>query len=214
MAGSVTVTHTGNGTATGTLVSSREEVVSEHPGSSGPLPGTYSYETWNFEAAPDSGWAFAGWKRKTTVTTNGSPSVFGPEDLEEGAVFSSELIMYGSGNGWSTQWDSEYQAVFEQVPTFVISTSANPQGGGTVTGGGTYASGATCTISATAASGYRFTKWVCSDGREIADASYTFTVGSSLTFTAQFAEGTGMPLCDGTSGQIMFGSNGEILFDG
>lgn len=221
MAGSVTVTHTGNGTATGTLVSSREVVEPDYPGEQGvskPLPGTYSYQTWSFEAVPDSGWVFAGWKRKVTMDTSiWGTLVYGPDDLEESAAFSTELLMDGSGPEYGNWWQNnawEYQAVFEQVQNFTISTSANPGGGGTTAGGGTYSTGATCMISATAASGYHFVKWVCSDGREITDASYTFAVSASLTFTAQFEEGTGLPLCDGTSGEIMFGKNGEILFDG
>ena len=156
-------------------------------------------------AVPSPGWKYAYWMLKTQNANQAYKTVGNPYDFYLSPTsYYSEVV---------------FEAYFEEDPEYqptdhTITVAANPSNGGTVSGGGTYADGATCTISATAGSGRHFTKWVCSDGREITDASYTFTVGSSLTFTAQFAEGTGMPLCDGTSGQIMFGSNGEILFDG
>ena len=158
-------------------------------------------------AVPAVGWRFSHWMMKSQFASDYYRTVGNP--------YAYYLTPTGSYS------EVVFEAYFEidpdyppSPPEYTISVSGSPSGGGTATGGGTYAGGATCTISATAASGYHFTKWVCSDGREITDASYTFAVSASLTFTAQFEEGTGMPLYDATAGTIMFGSNGEILFDG
>jgi len=166
------------------------------------------YAKYTVTAVPDSGWKFAYWMAKE----QGSSAYYqGITNPTSDAVVASAYA--GNEN------EDVYEAYFEEDPEYqptdhTITVVANPSDGGTVSGGGTYADGATCTISATAASGYHFIKWGCSDGREIADASYTFAVSASLTFTARFEEGTGLPLYDGTSGEILFGKNGEILFDG
>ena len=157
-------------------------------------------------AVPDTGWRFSHWMMKSQSASDYYRTVGNPY---------AHYLM-------PTSYYSEivFEAYFEIDPNYkptgdhTITVLSNPQGGGAVTGGGTYVEGSTCTIAATAGAGYHFTKWVCSDGREIAEASHSFTVSSSLTFTAQFEEGTDMPLCDATTGEILFGKNGEILFDG
>ena len=66
-----------------------------------------------------------------------------------------------------------------------ITVVASPTGGGTVTGSGGYAEGTTVTITATAATGYKFSKW--SDGDT--NATRQITVGSSAaTYTAEFVD--------------------------
>ena len=160
------------------------------------------YTTYKFVATPANGWRFVGWEIRHRSQSYASNYDGQWSDWTSWISFSSsstetwEVVTeyhysgaYGSGVG---RYEYEVRAVFaeEGFTVAVDVSSESPANSGSVSGGGTYASGATCTISATAASGYRFTKWVCSDGREITDVSYTFTVGSSLTFTAQFEEGT------------------------
>lgn len=67
-----------------------------------------------------------------------------------------------------------------------INVVASPSGGGTTTGSGSYQAGSQITISATAATGYKFSKW--SDG--VTTPSRTITVGeTSATYTAEFVDG-------------------------
>ena len=65
-----------------------------------------------------------------------------------------------------------------------ITVNASPSEGGTVTGGGLYDEGASVTITATAASGYRFVRW--NDGNT--SASRTITANSATTYTAIFED--------------------------
>lgn len=208
----------GSGTASFLETSSRTET---------PTGWTYHYATFQFSVSSTGiGWTFAGWQRRvrTTVYHDGNTTVsewtawemFSRSDPWVVELrYQTEWDIDGVWGYSRTDYEYEVRAVFISASSsYAISVAANPSDGGTVSGGGTYADGAACTISATAGSGRIFTKWVCSDGSEITDASYTFTVSASLTFTAQFEDGTGMPICDGTSGEIMFGENGEILFDG
>lgn len=71
--------------------------------------------------------------------------------------------------------------------SYVITLTASPQAGGTVTGAGSYASGAQAQLVATPNAGYTFTRW--SDGTT--QASRTLTVTESKTLTAVFTANNG-----------------------
>ena len=71
---------------------------------------------------------------------------------------------------------------------YTVSASANPSNGGTVSGAGSYASGATCTLVATPASGYEFTKWTKNGTQVSTNPSYSFTVSGNATYVAVFTE--------------------------
>ena len=113
-----------------------------------------------------------------------------------------------AANGWRFKWfnigarnftDNPYHygyqdegyinayAVFEQVTTYSITTAVSPAGGGTTTGDGTYSPGASCTITATPAAGYTFVRWEKNGSQVSTNASYTFTVSESATYTAVFS---------------------------
>jgi len=77
-------------------------------------------------------------------------------------------------------------AVFEQIPDYTITVSANLQDGGTVTGGGTYRDGTSVTVTATPAGGYSFVNWTENDNEVSPDASYTFTAAESRSLIAVF----------------------------
>ena len=82
--------------------------------------------------------------------------------------------------------DSNFTAVFTQIPTFAISLLANYNERGTTNGGGSYLQGTTVTISATANTGYYFQSW--SDGSTENPRSVTVT--NNITLTANFAPHT------------------------
>ena len=71
-------------------------------------------------------------------------------------------------------------------PTYTITVTANPTGAGTVSGGGTYADGASCTVVATPYQRYVFLNWTENGNIVSTDASYTFTVTSNRSLTANF----------------------------
>ncbi len=70
--------------------------------------------------------------------------------------------------------------------TYDIAAEANPANAGTVTGAGTYGYGTNCTLTATAAAGYRFVNWTCEGEVVSTDAAYTFAVTGAATFVANF----------------------------
>ena len=72
------------------------------------------------------------------------------------------------------------------VESFTISTIANPTEGGTLTGGGTYEFGEIVTITATPNEGYAFVNWTENGMVVSAVPSYTFGVGGSHEFVANF----------------------------
>ena len=69
---------------------------------------------------------------------------------------------------------------------YVISVSANPTNGGTVSGGGTYNQGTSCTVTASANTGYTFVNWTENGMTVSSHASYTFTVSGDRNLVAHF----------------------------
>ena len=80
-----------------------------------------------------------------------------------------------------------YVAHFK-LKTYLISVSADPMIGGTVSGGGTYSHFYNATITASPGEGYEFVSWTReSDGQIVSEnASYSFTVTEAASFVAHF----------------------------
>ncbi|MBQ6769949.1 MAG: hypothetical protein IJP44_03080 [Bacteroidales bacterium] len=94
-----------------------------------------------------------------------------------------------------------------QPDSYLISTMVNPVGSGTVTGGGGYTQGSVCTLTATPAEGYFFLNWTQNGNVVSSNPTYTFTVTSNATYTANFTLGlpdlhvTGITHSDFMAGQ-------------
>ncbi|MBR2116005.1 MAG: InlB B-repeat-containing protein [Alistipes sp.] len=85
-------------------------------------------------------------------------------------------------------------AVFQEVQTVLISASASPSAGGSVSGGGNIEQGSSCTLVATPAAGYAFVKWT-ENGQDVStSASYTFTANANRTLVAVFEERQGVTI--------------------
>lgn len=74
------------------------------------------------------------------------------------------------------------------IPNYTVTVNAG--NGGTVSGGGTYQAGTTVRLKATPNPGYKFVRWVCSDGSTSTNSEYSFGIGSNFTFTAEFTLAT------------------------
>lgn len=72
-------------------------------------------------------------------------------------------------------------------PTYAITVSIDPSGGGTVTGAGQYQEGDTVTLLATPADGYEFSGWQEGGQTVSTSAAYTFTAAADRALTAVFA---------------------------
>lgn len=75
-----------------------------------------------------------------------------------------------------------------EIPEYNINVEANNASWGTVSGGGTYTQGSSCTITATPTGSYVFLKWMRDGSQVSTNASYTFVVNESATYTAVFGE--------------------------
>ena len=89
---------------------------------------------------------------------------------------------------YAHKWYIDDFRIEEAVAQCVITANANNDNWGTVTGGGTYNVGASCTLTATPANGYVFQSWKKNGTVVSTDATYTFTVNESATYTAYFGE--------------------------
>ena len=72
--------------------------------------------------------------------------------------------------------------------TYVITATADPAEGGTITGAGTYNQYFNCTLTATANPGYSFEKWTENGTTVSTVASYSFQVSSDRTLVAHFTQ--------------------------
>ena len=124
--------------------------------------GVYIYGTTvDLTATANEGYTFVNWTR----------------DGEEVAITPTFTI--------TVTESASYVANFS-LNSYMISATANPEAGGTVTGAGTYNHFETCTLIATANEGYTFVNWT-KDGEEVSDAeSYSFTVTEAASFVAHF----------------------------
>ena len=122
-------------------------------------------------------------------------SVKGGGEFEEGATASISATAY-SGYRF-TQWndgntanprkltvntDMSFTAMFEEIPVYTVSVTANDASYGSVKGGGEYKEGSTASISATAYPGYKFTQW--NDGNTANPRNVT--ISADQNFTAIF----------------------------
>ncbi|MCR5659885.1 MAG: DUF1566 domain-containing protein [Bacteroidales bacterium] len=106
------------------------------------------------------------------------------ESITSGVLAPMEGVFYQaseSGTVYFIRTDNT-----SQIPTFVISVSANPSDGGTVSGGGTYRQGQSCTVTAIASTGYTFTNWTEGGTVVSYNASYSFAVNGNRTLVANF----------------------------
>ena len=102
----------------------------------------------------------------------------------------------------------------------VITATADPAEGGTVSGGGVYELGDQCTLTATPNTGYTFSNWKKGNNVVSTNATYSFTVTETATYTATF---TAIPQYTVTiapnpveGGTVAFGGRGnrdELVYD-
>lgn len=91
----------------------------------------------------------------------------------------------GSDFSFTVSDNAHFHAVF-LGDECTITTSANPNGGGTTSGGGTYRAGEVCTVSATDNGGYRFREWTENGETVSTDRSYSFVVTRDRALVAEY----------------------------
>ena len=121
-----------------------------------------------------------------------------------GYYWSSSLDTDGPNDAWLFDLYSDYHGMYSlyrgygqsvravraasPVLSYIITATANPTEGGTVSGAGTYEMGTTCTLTATANEGYTFQNWTENGEVVSTEAEYSFTVTGDRTLVANFVE--------------------------
>ena len=148
------------------------------------------------------------------AVTNNSSVIYGVGVANSSGVATVNFTnaIPSSGTLYVVVTRQQYQPYFGTITVggggsttyYTVSASASPSNGGTVSGAGSYASGATCTLTATPATGYEFTKWTKNGTQVSTNATYSFTVSANATYVANFSEvATPDP---GTATEITIGS--------
>lgn len=170
--------------------------VSANPVDGGTVTGEGDYpqgQSVTVKATPKTGYEFVKWKENDSVVSSNANYTF--------VVNGNRTLV----------------ANFVKK-TFTIDVLANPSNGGELSGGGTYEYGQSCTVKATAANGFRFDRWTENGSVVSQNTSYTFTVSSNRTLTANF---TAIPvgIIDGlftvnSSGDKVYFSQGNLQYIG
>ena len=126
-----------------------------------------------------------------TLTVNPTYSV-----TDERTVASSELPLTWNGKVFAThgtqtatlQSVGECDSVVTMTLTvnYVVSATADPSAGGTLTGAGSYSNGTTATLTASANEGFSFVNWTQGGVEVSTEPTYSFTVVSDSAFVANF----------------------------
>ncbi len=152
--------------------------VSSNPSEGGTVTGGGNYETGDrvkVSATANENYVFIHWTEGSTVVCKGATYNFkmGTENRNLVAHFEATVP--------ATSW--------------LVTTSARPSEGGSVSGGGLYEEGDLVEVIAIANSGYRFINWTEGLIEVSTDAVYSFTMGTTVrSLTANFlTEGTGWP---------------------
>ena len=141
------------------------------PEDGGTIIGTgesfYYNTTCQLKAQPNTGYHFVNWTK-------------------DGVEVSTNRIY-----NFTVTESAHYVAHFE-IDTFVITTSVDPEDGGTVTGAGTFNYGETVTLTAEANPDYRFVNWTENDVVVSEEATYTFEADSDRQLVAHFINTVGV----------------------
>jgi len=90
------------------------------------------------------------------------------------------------GFGPNATYSISITVTFESPQTYTITTSSNPDTGGSTSGGGSFDAGTSQTVTATANSNYHFVNWT-EDGNEVStNPSYSFTLNGDRNLVANF----------------------------
>ena len=136
--------------------------VSANPSAGGIVTGGGTYNhgaTATLTATANTGYTFISWTKNGAVISNNPTYSF------------------------TVTENASYVANFE-LNSYIITATANPTEGGTVTGAGTYNHGATCTLTATANTGYTFINWKKNGTVVSNNPTYSFTVTGDANYVA------------------------------
>ncbi|MFM9051611.1 MAG: InlB B-repeat-containing protein, partial [Bacteroidota bacterium] len=157
----VITSSTCSGTSTNFTVST-----SSNPAAGGTTSGGGTYTNGanvTVTATANSGYSFSNWTENGSVVSSSASYSF---------IISANRTLVAN---------------FTQSTTnYTVTTSSSPTAGGTTTGGGTYANGTNVTVTATANSGYSFSRWTENGTQVSTSASYSFTIGSNRNLVANF----------------------------
>ena len=99
--------------------------------------------------------------------------------FEAGKTYEFEPKLFGQNDGVDL-------TITGSSSSYMISASANPSEGGTITGTGPYEGGQTCTLTAVANPNFTFTNWTENGSVVSYSASYSFVVEGDRTLVAHF----------------------------
>ena len=160
-------------------------------------------------------YAIAEGQTDAVINASGVFSWTPPVTLASG-VYAFRIALMGLTNGVAVTDETTLRVALSNTQRFTVEGLASPAAGGSVAGGGAYADGTVATLTATAASGWRFSKW--SDGLTSLSRSVTVCrdVGYEALFAYDLAAPSGIGGTVDTAGPILYwepvtGADGYVV---
>jgi hypothetical protein len=131
------------------------------------------------------------WTQNVPVSNSFNPFLGYPNQDKMGDYITVVSDNNGASVAYAATFNGEEDVYYLRIPatpaqTFVISLSASPPAGGSVTGGGSYASGSTVSVTAMPNTSYNFTNWTENGSVVSSAANYSFTATAGRTLVANF----------------------------
>ncbi len=99
----------------------------------------------------------------------------------------TKVLSSNAGYSFTVSANRTLVANFRSLPAqCVVTLSANPADGGTVSGDGTYQEGSSVSVKASTAEGYEFVNWTSGTKVVSSSSGYIFTAKESMTLVANF----------------------------
>ena len=161
---------------TGTLLAKKNQVIFGFPNYIYTVTATASPEGWGTVSGNEDLFYMG---QSCTLTATASEGHYFKNWTKNGTSVSTNATYTFTVTG-----DTELVANF--VEPIMISATANPEEGGSVSGGGEYGPNQTCTLTATPNEGYVFLKWTRNGSTVSSLPTYSFTVSTTNDYVAHF----------------------------
>ena len=166
VSGNTSATVSLSGTVLQGAGTSYEITATANPTAGGTVTGAGTYYengTCTLIATANTGYTFTNWTKNGSVVSTSASYSFNVDENHAGA----------------------YVANFT-INSYMVTATANPAEGGTISGTGSYNHGTTASLTATASEGYTFTGWKKGNTVVSTNAVYSFIVTEATTLVANF----------------------------
>ncbi|MDQ7816907.1 MAG: hypothetical protein RDU14_07745, partial [Melioribacteraceae bacterium] len=148
------------------------------------IPGTHKFEVDKIASNMNTEWYV---NKSYQKTQNSGLLAYDPDFSYNFSSGTTEIKAIVYTSSWAIKETHVWNV---SIQSYTISLSSSPSNAGSTSGAGTFTAGTSRTVSASANSGYTFSKWTESGSQVSTSSSYTFALNSNRTLVANFTANT------------------------